>query len=101
MAMMDEVSFMCATRFCRKSLVTVSTDRIDFHKAIPSGSIVEAVARVSEIGRTSIKVAVQVYLEGMYEDGRELAIQGRFTFVALGADKKTVPVLEGLASDPD
>jgi acyl-CoA hydrolase len=93
---MDEVSFMCATRFCRKSLVTVSTDKIDFHKAIPSGSIVEAIARVESVGRTSLKVYVEIYLESMYEDGRELAIQGRFTFVALDDNKKPVPVLQGL-----
>src|SRR5690606_1548418 len=96
MAIMDEVSFMCATRFCRKSLVTVSTDKIDFHKAITSASIVEAVARVETVGRTSLKVYVEIFRESMYEDGRELAIQGRFTFVALGDDKKPIPVLEGL-----
>lgn len=87
---------MAATRFCRKQLVTVSTDRIDFEKAIPSGSIIEAVARVQSVGRTSIKVKVEVFLEKMYEEGRELAIQGMFTFVALGDDKKPVPVLRGL-----
>lgn len=95
-AIMDEVSFMCATRFCRKSLVTVSTDKINFHKAIPSGSIVEAVARVESVGRTSLKIFVQIFLESMYEDGRELAIQGGFTFVALDDNKKPIPVLSGL-----
>ncbi|MFD2967903.1 acyl-CoA thioesterase [Sphingobacterium bambusae] len=96
MAIMDEVSFMAATRFCRKRLVTVSTDRIDFEKAIPSGSIIEAVAKVASIGRTSLKVKVEIYLEKMYEEGRELAIQGMFTFVALDDDKKPIPVLSGL-----
>lgn len=93
MAIMDEVSFMAATRFCRKQLVTVSTDRIDFEKAIPSGSIIETVARVESIGRTSIKVKVEVFLEKMYEEGRELAIQGMFTFVALDDNKQPVPIL--------
>ena len=96
MAIMDEVSFMAATRFCRKQLVTVSTDKIDFQKAIPSGSIIETVARVEKVGRTSLKVRVQVFAEKMYEDGRELAIQGSFTFVALDDNKKPIPVLEGL-----
>jgi len=96
MAIMDEVSFMAATRFCRKRLVTVSTDRIDFEKAIPNGSIIEAVARVESIGRTSLKVKVEIFLEKMYEEGRELAIQGMFTFVALDDDKKPMPVLEEL-----
>lgn len=96
MAIMDEVSFMAATRFCRKRLVTVSTDRIDFAKAIPSGSIIEAVARVESIGTTSIKVKVEIYLEHMYQEGRELAIEGRFTFVALDEHKKPIPVMQDL-----
>lgn len=99
MAIMDEVSFMAATRFCRKRMVTVSSDKIDFSKAIPSGSIIEAVARVERIGRTSIKVNVVIYLESMYTEGREAAIRGTFTFVALDEDKKPVPVLEGLDID--
>jgi acyl-CoA hydrolase len=96
---MDEVSFMAATRFCRKRLVTVSTDRIDFSKAIPAGSIIEAIARVESVGRTSLKVRVDIYLEHMYDEGRELAIQGRFTFVALDDDKRPIPVLAGLDID--
>lgn len=95
MAIMDEVSFMAATRFCRKRLVTVSSDKINFEKAIPSGSIIEAIARVDSVGRTSVKVKVEIYLESMYKDGRELAIQGMFTLVALDDDKKPIPVLEG------
>ncbi len=97
MAIMDEVSFMSATRFCKKRLVTVSTDRIDFEKAIPSGSIIEAIAKVDKVGNTSVKVKVEIYVEKMYEDGRELAIQGMFTFVALDENKKPIPVLLGLA----
>ena len=96
MALMDETAFMCATRFCRKTLVTVSSDRIDFKKAIPSGSMIEAVAKVIEVGRTSIKVRVEIFLEDMYQDGRELAITGVFSFVAIGPDKKPTPVLSGL-----
>ncbi|NQD71232.1 acyl-CoA thioesterase [Sphingobacterium shayense] len=96
MAIMDEVSFMSATRFCKKRLVTVSTDRIDFEKAIPSGSIIEAIAKVEKVGNTSVKVKVEIYVEKMYEEGRELAIQGMFTFVALDEDKKPIPVLLGL-----
>lgn len=96
MAIMDEVSFMAATRFCRKRLVTVSTDRIDFEKAIPNGSIIETIARVDSVGRTSLKVRVEIYLEKMYDEGRSLAIQGMFTFVALDENKKPVSVLQGL-----
>ena len=95
MAWMDEVSFIAATRFCRLPLVTVSSDRIDFNHPIPAGSIVELVGRVSAVGNTSMKVQVDVYVEDMYSAGRELAIQGAFSFVAMGEDGKPTVVLPG------
>src|SRR5699024_12765867 len=52
MSIMDEGGFMAATRFCRKPLVRVSTDRIDLPKAIPGGSIIEAIANLKMAGRT-------------------------------------------------
>lgn len=96
MALMDEVAFITATRFCRKSLVTVSSDKIDFHQPIPSGSIIEVVGKVESVGRTSLKILVEVYVEQMLQEGRDLAIKGRFTFVALDENKKPLPVLTGL-----
>lgn len=99
LAWMDEVSFIAATRFCRRSLVTVSTDRIDFNHAIPAGSIVELVGRVIKVGNTSLKVEVEVFVENMYQDGVERAISGVFSFVAIDDDKRPVPVLPDFPQD--
>ncbi|MDH0335750.1 acyl-CoA thioesterase [Metapseudomonas otitidis] len=101
LAWMDEVSFICATRFCRLPLVTVSTDRIDFKHPIPAGSIVELIGRVVKVGKTSLKVEVEVFVEGMYEAGRERAISGAFSFVAIDDDKRPVPVLPEAAIPAD
>jgi len=94
LAWMDETAFIAATRFCRKPLVTVSSDRIDFNHAIPGGSLVELIARVAKVGRTSIKVQVDIFVESMYHEGREKAISGQFSFVAVDEDKKPIPVLD-------
>ncbi|MFI8481598.1 acyl-CoA thioesterase [Pseudomonas sp. NPDC078700] len=99
LAWMDEVSFIAATRFCRLSLVTVSTDRIDFNHAIPAGSIVELVGRVIKVGNTSLKVEVEVFVENMYQDGVERAISGVFSFVAIDEDKRPIPVLPDFPQD--
>ncbi|RMH84448.1 acyl-CoA thioesterase [Pseudomonas sp. AOB-7] len=99
LAWMDEVSFIAATRFCRLPLVTVSSDRIDFKHAIPAGSIVELVGRVSKVGNTSLKVAVEVFVEGLYQEGRERAISGSFSFVAVDERQRPVPVLPGFAPE--
>lgn len=94
MMLMDEVAFITATRFSRKRMVTISSDRINFTKPIPAGTIVELVGRVTEVGNTSMKVSVEVYIEEMYSFVREKAITGTFTFVAIDEHKHPVKVLE-------
>jgi uncharacterized protein (TIGR00369 family) len=91
--LMDEAAFICATRFSRKKMVTVSTDKIDFSTPIPQGTIVELVARVNKVGRTSCVVKVDIFMEDMYSYKREKAVTGFFTFVAVGDDKKPISVM--------
>jgi acyl-CoA hydrolase len=92
--LMDEASFICATRFSRKKVVTVSTDKIDFTTPIPQGSIIELVARVDKVGRTSCVVKTEIFMEDMYSTKREKVVTGYFTFVAVGADKKPISILD-------
>lgn len=94
MHMMDEVAFITATRFSRQIMVTVSSDKIDFKKSIPAGTIVELIGRVTHVGNTSLKVNVEIYIEQMYAEGRELAVKGDFTFVAIDEHKKPVSVIK-------
>jgi acyl-CoA hydrolase len=89
---MDEVSFVTATRFCRKRLVTVSTEKINFQNPIPSGSIIEMVGEVTRVGNSSLTVTVTVWLEDMYAEGREQVINGQFNFVAIDDDGKPTPL---------
>lgn len=90
---MDEVAFICATRLSRKTVVTISSDKIDFKKAIPSGRIAELIANVTKVGRTSATILVEIYTEDMYEDKRELAVSGEFVFVAIDENKKPISIL--------
>lgn len=93
MHLMDEVAFITATRFSRKRVVTVSSDRIDFNRPIPSGTIIELVGRVIHVGHTSLKVHVEIHIEEMYSEQRHQAITGTFTFVAIDEDRNPIPVL--------
>ena len=93
MHLMDEVAFITATRFSRQVMVTVSSDKIDFKKPIPAGTIIELVGKVGHVGNTSLRVDVEICIEQMYAEGRELAIHGSFTFVAIDEQKKPVRIL--------
>lgn len=94
MSMMDEVAFITATRFARKRFVTVNSDKISFDMAIPSGTIIELIGNIDEIGNKSVKVAVDVFVEQMHSEERFKAVQGKFTLVAIDEDKKAIAVLD-------
>lgn len=87
---MDEVAFITATRFSRQKMVTVSSDRVDFKKPVPAGTIAELIGKIKSIGTTSIVVKVEVYLEEMYSDERQKAMEGTFTMVAIGENMQPV-----------
>ena len=80
---MDEIAFITATRFTRKKVVTVSSDKVNFKIPIPTGSIVELDAQITRVGNTSVEVSVDVWKEAMYSTERVLALQGSFVLVAI------------------
>ncbi len=90
--MMDEASFICATRFSRKKVVTVSTEKIDFTTPIPQGTIVELVARVEKVGNTSCVVKVEIFMEDMYSEKRDSVVTGYFTYVAVDDHMNPIPI---------
>lgn len=92
LSMMDEVAFIVATRFTRQRCVTVSSDRIDFTRPIPAGTFIELVGQIVSVGNTSLKVRTDIYVEQMYEEKREKAVSGTFTFVALDEDRNPTPI---------
>lgn len=92
MQIMDEAAFITATRYSRLRMVTVSSEKIDFKKAIPGGVMIEAVASVFHVGNTSMKVKVEIFMEEMYSTKRESAVEGMFTFVAVDEEHKPVAI---------
>ncbi len=92
MQLMDEVAFIAATRYARKRMVTVSSDKIDFTRPIPAGTIIELIGTVTHVGNTSLQVLVEIYIEEMYSFIREKAISGTFTLVAIDEHKQPVKI---------
>ena len=97
--MMDEVAFICATRFSRKRMVTVTSDQVHFKQPIPAGMLIELVAKVTYVGNTSVKIQVDIFLEEMYEEKRLKAITGVFTFVAIDEHRKPIKVIESFVKE--
>ncbi len=91
-AMMDVVASIAAMRAAHKPVVTASIDRIDFKEPIRQGNLVETVASVVAIGRTSITVEVELWRILAESGERVLSTVGKFVMVAIDRDGKPTPV---------
>ena len=47
-----------------RTMVTVASDRVEFKVPVRAGQLVELVARITRVGRTSVTVGVDMYAEG-------------------------------------
>lgn len=83
LALMDKAAFMVASRYARLPVVTVSTEKIDFHAPVKQGQLVDLIARVVQTGRTSMTVEVELYGEDLLTGDRALCTRGRIVLVAL------------------
>ena len=92
MEIMDEIAFITATRFCRKGFVTAGSI-VDYQKPIPAETLTEVVGEVVNVGTTSLKVSVKIFVEEMYKDGRLECVDAEFTLVAIDQNKNPIKVL--------
>src|SRR5258705_11970802 len=61
--LMDQAAFISASRYCRSTVVTACSERVDFHIPVRQGQLVELVAQVIATGRTSMTVEVSLFAE--------------------------------------
>jgi acyl-CoA hydrolase len=92
LGLMDHAGWVAATRYARRNMVTVALDRIEFKVPVHAGQLVELVARVTKVGRTSVTVGVDMFAEDVATGSRRLATSGTFVFVAIGDDERPVPI---------
>ncbi len=89
MRWMDEVAYITATRFTRQRMFTISTDKVRFLRPVQPDSIVEVVGFVEKAEAVKLTVKVEIYMEEMYGQAREKALEATFIFASL--DEKCRP----------
>ncbi|MGY0633350.1 acyl-CoA thioesterase [Luteimonas sp. A478] len=92
LAWMDKAAFIAASRYARRTVVTASSDQVDFKLPIRQGQLVETIARVVAVGRTSIQVQVELVAEDLLSGERTICTRGRFVMIALDAAGTPTPV---------
>ncbi len=89
MGWMDLAAGLAAMRLCRHVVVTASIEKVDFQVPIWGGEIAVVEAHVESVGRSSMRVKVDMYREIPQTGERTLCTTGIFHMVAL--DQKGRP----------
>ena len=93
LSMMDLAGSIPARKRAKKRIVTVAVDSLVFHEPVFIGDCLECYATIEKVGRTSMTVKVETYAERREREGdRHKITEGRFVYVAIGDDRKPVPV---------
>jgi acyl-CoA hydrolase len=96
--LMDKSAFITASRYARKSMVTASSERIDFQTPVKQGHLVEVIGRIVKRGNSSVVVNVELYGENLLSGDRHLCAHGNFVLVSVDKDSKPVPLDSSLSN---
>jgi acyl-CoA thioesterase YciA len=95
MSQMDLGSGILAAKTAKARVVTVAIEGMSFLRPVQVGDRVACYASVEKIGRTSMVIPVEVWVQ-RYMSGEEVRVtQGVFTYVAVDSEGKPIPVQRG------
>lgn len=92
MAQMDIAGYLAGRKITLQRLATVAVDKIEFHHPVSIGDMVTCYTHLIKIGRTSLTVHVDVWVERFKDQSLLKVTQGRFIFVAVDANGRPTPV---------
>jgi acyl-CoA hydrolase len=92
MSLMDRLAFIVASRFTRMPVVTASSEKIEFRSPVKQGELVELVGTVVDVGRTSLRIRIEMHREDLLTGDRSLCTTGEFVMVAVGNDGRPEPI---------
>jgi acyl-CoA hydrolase len=91
---MDIAAAISAQKHCNNIVVTASVDNVSFQHAIKLGDVITIEAKVTRAFSTSMEVRLDVWAENIPSGTRVHSNEAYYTFVAIDANGKTVPVPE-------
>jgi acyl-CoA thioesterase YciA len=89
---MDLAAMITATRVAKGRAVTVAINGMAFYTPVQVGSVVSCYTEVLEVGRSSVRINVEVWIAraGSFEQAK--VTEGEFVFVAIDEKGRTRPV---------
>ena len=89
LSQMDLAGSITASDVARGRVATVAIDGMAFITPVHVGAVVSCYCDVIEIGRSSIRIMVEVWINSQH-DGEPIKVtEGEFVFVAIDKDRRT------------
>ena len=95
MSQMDLGSGILASKTARSRVVTVAVEGMSFLQPVRVGDTIACYARVESVGRTSMKIPVEVWAQRYRRQEQLLVTRAVFTYVAVDETGKPIPVQRG------
>lgn len=92
MSQMDLSGAILAQSIARGRVTTVAVGSMVFLRPVPVGSTVSCYAEPIEVGRSSIRTMVEVWLTRVDSGEQEKVTEGEFVFVAIDEGGRTRPL---------
>jgi acyl-CoA thioesterase YciA len=89
---MDLAAMITATRIAKGRAVTVAINAMAFYTPVQVGSVVSCYTEVVEVGRSSVRVNVEVWSARPSSIEQAKVTEGEFVFVAIDEKGRTRPV---------
>jgi acyl-CoA thioesterase YciA len=86
---MDLASMITATRIAKGRAATVAINGMAFYTPVQVGSVVSCYTEVLDIGRSSIRINVEVWIVRPRHSERVKVTEGEFVFVAIDEHGRT------------
>ena len=93
MTQMDLGSGILASKRAKTRVVTVAVDSMSFLQPVRVGDTVACYAWVESVGRTSMKIPVEVWVQRYMRTDQTRVTRAVFTYVAVDQVGRPIPVL--------
>ncbi len=92
MSQMDLAGYVAACEVAQGRVATVAAEGMAFLTPVHVGAVVSCYSDVLEVGRSSVRIVVEVWINSRH-DGEPIKVtEGTFTYVAIDDNKRTRPI---------
>lgn len=89
MSQMDLAGSITASRRAGGRVATVAVDGMAFMTPVRVGAVVSCYTEILDVGRSSIRVRVEVWITSLHQDEPAKVTEGEFVFVAIDGNGRT------------